>query len=105
MNAMLGSMRRMPRAFAATLRLLPLTEGEPSVAVVIGDGSEASLTAWRAFLHGPSAPAALPVFRQSAAPNSELGLLHGRTAVDGKATLYFCEGASCRAPLTDPSKF
>lgn len=105
MNAMLGSMRRMPRAFAATLRLLPLTEGEPSVAVVIGDGTQASLANWRAFLQGPTAPAALAVYRQSAAPESELGLLQSRVAVDGKATLYFCEGASCRAPLTDPAKF
>jgi uncharacterized protein YyaL (SSP411 family) len=105
MNAMLGSMRRMPRAFAATLRLLPLTEGEPNVAVVIGDGNEASLADWRKFLQGPSAPSALVVFRSTAAPESELGILQGRTAIDGKATLYFCEGASCRAPLTDPSKF
>ena len=105
LNAMLGSMRRMPRAFAATLRLLPLAAEEPRVAVVIGNGDADSLQAWRSFLHQPGAPPAIPVFRVSDAPESELGLFAHREAQDGQATLYYCEGAQCRAPLTDPASF
>ena len=105
LNAMLGSLRRMPRAFAATLRLLPLAAEEPRVAVVIGNGKTDSLQAWRRFLHRPGAPAAIPVFRASAAPESKLGLFANRDAQDSQATLYYCEGAQCRAPLTDPAAF
>ncbi|MAW60281.1 MAG: thioredoxin domain-containing protein [Planctomycetes bacterium] len=105
LHALLGSLRRMPRAFAATLRLLPLAAGEPRVAVVIGAGSADSMTAWRTFLHSAQAPPALLVFRESAAPECELGLFAHRPARDGQATLYFCEGAHCRAPLTDPAAF
>ncbi|MCH2100563.1 MAG: thioredoxin domain-containing protein [Planctomycetes bacterium] len=105
LNAMLSSIRRTPRAFAATLRLLTFASEDPCVAVVVGNGNPTSLDHWRDFLHNPGAPRTLPVFRVQANPNSSLGLFANRKTVGNQATLYFCKGAQCHAPLTDPADF
>ena len=37
-----------------------------------------------------------------AADDGEVPLLEGRSALDGVAAAYVCEGFVCKAPVTDP---
>ena len=101
-----GAVKQMafanPRAFAATLRPFAWAVQEPGVAVVVGTGTEDVLTPWRTALASSAYADALPVLRVTADPESTLSLFTGRPPVDGKATLYFCEGQTCRLPLTEP---
>jgi len=91
---------RNPLGFLTTARALDGAVREPAVAVVIGAGSDASLSAWRRALAQAEHAAVLPVFRASAAPDSPLGLFAQRAARDGLATLYLCRGRTCEAPRT-----
>jgi uncharacterized protein YyaL (SSP411 family) len=101
--AVLPLLLRGPRGFLTTARALADAVAEPAVAVVIGTGDPAALTAWRTALHRhPEHFTALPVFRNHAAPASALGLFAHREARNGKATLYLCRGATCEAPRTEP---
>jgi hypothetical protein len=34
----------------------------------------------------------------------EGSLLHGKTAIDGRATAYVCAGTTCSLPITDPAE-
>lgn len=103
--AMLPFAKRGPSGFSYTLRLYAMATDEPSVALVVGDGTAESLTAWRhALLNHPQRRADWFVFRHTAAPDSERSVFQSRTAVDGKATLYLCSGATCEAPKTDPNQ-
>ena len=104
MAAALEMAKRNPRAFTATLRTLPWAVEEPRVAVVVGAGDRASLAGWRARLFAADVPFLLTVFREFAAPDSELGLFAQRTAAAGKATLYLCEGRTCLPPSNDPTE-
>lgn len=100
--AALPLIERNPLGFLTSARALAAVVTEPSVAVVIGAGSDASLSAWRHALAGKNYAAALPVFRPAAAPDSALGIFTARTAHEGKATLYLCRGHTCEAPRTAP---
>ncbi len=93
---------RNPMAFSTSLRNFRWAISEPAVAVAIGTGSAESLEDWRRALSSAEFFGALPVLSPTADADSELGLFHGRTAIDGKATLYYCEGQSCQLPRTEP---
>jgi len=72
------------------------------------------------FAIGPSSEIALvggvgpflPAYRKRylprtviAAGESDIALLQGRRALDGKPTAYVCENLSCKQPVTDPAEF
>ena len=97
-------LQRSPASFTATMRPMAWVLEEPAVAVVVGDGSRESLAGWRQALLRPGAPEVIEVFRAGAAPESPLGLLQGRDALEGRATLYLCRGATCLPPLNDPAR-
>lgn len=98
-RAVMPLLLRSPRGFLTTARALAGAVEEPAVAVVIGTGDEASLTAWRSVLHRERAHFHdLPLFRAAAAPDSGLGLFAQREARAGRATLYRCRGSVCEAP-------
>jgi uncharacterized protein YyaL (SSP411 family) len=100
-QALYPLMQRNPLGFSTSLRMYRLAIVEPAVAVVVGTGTAASLEGWRKTLNTAEYFDALPVLRASAAPDSKWGLFQGRSPVDGKATLYYCEGQSCQLPRTD----
>ncbi len=94
---------RNPRSFTTTLRSYAWVVEEPAVAVVVGTGAADSLEAWRRVLVQESQYFdTLLVLSPHAKPNSDCSLFHGRTAVDGKPTLYLCKGQSCQLPRTSP---
>lgn len=101
LNALMSPLRRTPRAFAATLRLLPSAAEPPTVAVVVGEA--ANQDCWRRAVHAPGRSSWLPVFRSAEAPASDLPLFAHRPSVDGQPTLYLCRGPQCEAPRTDPA--
>jgi uncharacterized protein YyaL (SSP411 family) len=105
LGALKGSFDRSPNSFSYALRLLPLAVEEPSVAVVIGDGTSESLVGWSRALNSPESAEVWQVFRADAAPESKLGLFQNRSAVKNKATLYLCKGATCQLPETNPALF
>ncbi|MCP4092119.1 MAG: thioredoxin domain-containing protein [Planctomycetes bacterium] len=100
-KALYPMLMRNPRSFSTSLRLFRWAVTEPAVAVVVGTGERASLGAWRVNLNAPQYFDTLPILMPSAAVQSELGLFADRPAIDGKATLYLCEGQSCQLPRTD----
>jgi len=91
-----------PRSFASTLRPLAWAVKEPGVAVVIGSGDSASLNAWRTVLASSAYADVIPVLRPAADINSSIDLFAARGTIDGKPTLYLCEGQSCQLPRTEP---
>ena len=93
---------RNPQSFAATLRPFRWAVQEPAVAVVLGTGTSESLEDWRIALSAPTHVDTLPVFRFDPDTGSDVPLLNGRGTLDGKPTMYFCEGQTCRLPVTEP---
>ena len=100
-KALYPMMQKNPLGFSTSLRLYRMAVVEPAVAVVIGTGTAESLEGWRKTLSTAAYFDALPVLKASAAAESEFGLFRARPPVDGKATLYYCEGQSCQLPRTD----
>ena len=86
---------RAPSAFGWALAALDLYLSPPRELALIAqpedDLARAALARWD--------PNAVVAF----GPADEIPLLEGKTAVDGRPTLYECERFSCRAPVTDPN--
>jgi uncharacterized protein YyaL (SSP411 family) len=100
-KALYPMLKRNPRSFSTSLRLFRWAVAEPAVAVVIGTGERSSLEGWRVAMNSPEYFDTLPILLPSAELQSERSLFTDRPAVDGKATLYLCEGQSCQLPRTD----
>ncbi len=105
LSAMLPFAKRGPSGFCYTLRLYQLAVDEPTVAVVIGNGDAAAINQWQSsLLRRPNGVADWYLFRKTADEGSTNPLLTGRTALDGKPTLYLCTGATCLAPTNELPK-
>ncbi len=103
--AILPHVKRGPASFNYSLPLFALATDEPSVAVVIGNGSASDLANWRRTLLNRKTPLAdWYVFAPVAVADSTLEILQNRPAVDGKTTLYLCRGATCDAPVNELPK-
>jgi uncharacterized protein YyaL (SSP411 family) len=89
------SLSRSPSFFAWALCALDLYLSPPrEVAIVGAPGDEVARAALARF-----EPNTVVAF----GPADDVPLLDGKTAVDGKPTIYVCERFACQAPVTDPA--
>jgi uncharacterized protein YyaL (SSP411 family) len=88
-----GALGRVPSAFGHALCALDLHLSPPRELALIGPpGSELARAALAGF--DPNAVVAF-------GPADGVPLLEGKGYVDGRPTLYVCQGFSCQAPVTD----
>ncbi len=91
------SLSRSPSFFAWALCALDLYLSPPrEIAVVGGPADEVARAALAGF-----EPNTVVAF----GPADDVPLLEGKTAIDGKPTVYVCERFACQAPVTDPAAF
>ena len=93
---------RYPRAFPAWLGALDFASSRVTQVAIVGDPE------------APATRALVEVARRGFQPHrilalgdpesSTLDLLHGRFAVDGRATAFVCRGFACRRPVTEPEQ-
>jgi uncharacterized protein YyaL (SSP411 family) len=90
-----GAVTRAPSAFGHALTALELHFSPPRELAIVGPAES------------PVARAALEPFQPNTVvavgPSDEVPLLAGKTLVDGKPAVYFCERFACQAPVTDPA--
>jgi uncharacterized protein YyaL (SSP411 family) len=91
------SLSRSPSFFAWALCALDLYLSPPREIAIVGTTDDEVA---RAALAGFE-PNTVVTF----GPADDVPLLEGKTAVDGKPTVYVCERFACRAPVTDPATF
>jgi uncharacterized protein YyaL (SSP411 family) len=90
---LVDGMRRAPGAFGWALSGLELHFSPPHELAIIGaPDDEIARTAL-----APWQPGAVVAF----GPADSVPLLAGKSAVEGKPTLYVCENFACQAPVTD----
>ncbi len=101
--AMPGLAARFPRAAGAGLAVAEaVLSGPVEIAVVGTPGPDRTELHRVAALAAP--PGAVIAVGDAASPDSEVPLLAGRTAMDGRPAAYVCRNFSCRAPETDPAR-
>ncbi len=91
------AMSQSPTFVAWALCTLDLYLSPPREIAVVGAPSDEVA---RAALAGFD-PNAVVAF----GPADDVPLLEGKTAIDGKPTVYVCERFACQAPVTDPAAF
>jgi uncharacterized protein len=94
---------RFPRAAGAGLAVAEAALSGPVEIAIVGTPGPG-----RAELHQAAALAAPPgaviAVGDGSSPDSEVPLLAGRTAIDGRPAAYVCRNFSCQAPETDPAR-
>ena len=96
---------RAPGAFGQALCALDRLLGPARAVAIVGepqrDDSQALVTAASRRWFRPNLVLAAAAADDADARRA-VPLLRDRTAIDGRATAYVCEGFSCRLPVTDP---
>ncbi len=87
---------RHPQAFAHLLRAVDFHLARVFEVALVGDDVEALARVVRGELR--------PYVVLAGGPPDGIGLLAGRSAVDGRATAYVCESFACQAPVTDAAE-
>jgi uncharacterized protein YyaL (SSP411 family) len=94
---------RFPRAFAKSLVVVDFLAQGPIEIALVGDEDHAGTQLMRRELARHYLPRRIEVMGGSDSRSSSHPLLRGKTAIEGRATLYVCRDYACRAPLTDPA--
>jgi hypothetical protein len=94
--------RRHPSAFGHALGVIDLLEGPAHQIAIVGP-TASSVAPMRAEVDRRFLPNAVLAIAQGHAEAPGIPLLHGRTAIDGRATAYVCERFVCAAPTNDPA--
>ncbi|NCC51373.1 MAG: thioredoxin domain-containing protein [Spartobacteria bacterium] len=99
---------RAPQAMPSMLVALGLQMNPPKQIVLAGTPGAADTLAMLRAVHARFIPGKVLLFADATdGPGANAPcapLLKGRTAFDGKATLYICEDFTCRVPITDPEQ-
>jgi uncharacterized protein YyaL (SSP411 family) len=90
------ALARVPSAFGWGLCALDLYLSPSRELAIIGSPDDELARATLA----PFEPNSVVAF----GPSDDVPLLAGKAQVDGKPTLYVCEGFACQAPVTDPAR-
>jgi uncharacterized protein len=90
------ALARVPSAFGWALCTLDLYLSPSRELAIIGSPDDELARATLA----PFEPNSVVAF----GPSDDVPLLAGKAQVDGKPTLYVCEGFACQAPVTDPAR-
>jgi uncharacterized protein YyaL (SSP411 family) len=94
-------LQRYPGAFAHWLAAADLLIAGIDELAIVGDPTDAGTRSLLALASRGYRPH--QVLAVSAEPeSSKVPLLHGRAAIDGRATAYLCRGFTCRLPVTNP---
>jgi uncharacterized protein YyaL (SSP411 family) len=94
-------LHRYPGAFAHWLAAADLLIAGIDELAIVGDPTEAGARSLLALASRGYRPH--QVLAVSAEPESSaIPLLHGRAAIEGRATAYLCRGFTCRLPVTNP---
>ena len=96
----LGLMRDNPAAAGQLLVALDWYLGPTRELVVVGVATDPETQALLHAARGVFGSARVLAYHDPASGAATLPLLKDRPAVDGRATLYVCENATCSAPLT-----
>jgi uncharacterized protein YyaL (SSP411 family) len=100
------ALERTPHAYPTLVRAVALRTRGPSVAVVVAGAEQQETDALaaraRLVLHPDDAVVVAAAGQTPAGVDPSW--MQGRTAVDGRATLYLCRGTSCSLPVTDPDE-
>ena len=95
--------QRFPTATSLLYTALDFALGPHQVIVLAAGDDQAGLQAMLAALRERFLPGTLILLADAndARINNLTPLLHGKEAIDGKATAYLCRGETCQAPVTD----
>jgi uncharacterized protein YyaL (SSP411 family) len=89
-----------PEEHAHALTLLTLMRRPPREIALVGDRAAPSTRALADAVSRTHCPEA--VFAASSPAFGRIALLEGRSAIDGLATAYVCEGMQCLRPTSEP---
>jgi hypothetical protein len=91
-------MAERPFATAQMLIALAFWLGPVEAIAIVGDAAAEETRRVLRAIHGAFRPNKVVALR-SPTTGSEVALLQGKTAIDGKLTTYLCENFTCQAPL------
>ena len=94
-----------PGAFCKSLEVVEFLLEGPTELALVGRAGQEDFEALLKALNEPYLPNSIVAIREPDEPeDAVLPLLRGKSAVEGKATLYVCRGFTCESPVTDPSR-
>jgi uncharacterized protein YyaL (SSP411 family) len=93
---------RYPRAFPVWLGALDFASARVTQVAIVGDPGAAATRALVEVVRRGFQP--YRVLAVGDSRSSMLDLLHGRFAIDGRATAFVCRGFACRRPVTEPEE-
>jgi uncharacterized protein YyaL (SSP411 family) len=95
-----GSLQQHPLAFGQWLVAYDLLAGGRREVAIVGDPLAQETQVLLDVVRGTFRPNAVVALQDPVSP-SDVPLLEGRTAIDGRPTAYVCEGFVCRQPVTE----
>jgi uncharacterized protein YyaL (SSP411 family) len=95
-----GSLQQHPLAFGQWLAAYDLLAGGRREVAIVGDPLAQETLALLDVVRGAFRPDTVVALQDPENP-SNVPLLEGRTAIDGRPTAYVCEGFVCRQPVTE----
>ena len=102
---MVEAMRKQPNGFGTLLSALERLLAPPKEIAIFGDYEDEEVQKLLQTVHEHASPfTAIAVVEEDDPLISRLPFLQERGRVEGKPTVYTCEGGACRLPVTTPEE-